>query len=236
MPVAIVTGAGSGIGRAIAQRLGRAGWNLALVGRSEERLRETEALLGAAASLPAGLELIAADLSDPASVRAAIETTGGVFSRIDVLVNNAGFARGVPIEATEIGFLEELFAVNTFAPALAVAAAWPIFRAQRSGRVVNISSMSAFDPFPGFLVYAGTKAALDGITRAIAVEGAALGIKAFSVNPGAVETPLLRSLFSTQAVPPSSALDPRGVAELVWECAAGLRDFDNGRAIPIVAR
>lgn len=235
-PVAVVTGAGSGIGRAAALRLGRAGWRLVLVGRNESRLAETDALLAALPTPPEATELVPADLADGLSARAVIDATIECFGRIDALVNNAGAAEVVAIDETSQQLLEHTFAVNVFGPAQLITAAWPHFRAQHRGCVVNISSVAAFDPFPGFFVYAASKGALDSLTRSVALEGRSIGVRAFSINPGAVETPLLRAAFSTDVVAESQTLDPRGVAEVIAECVLGMRDWDNGRCIPVVRR
>ena len=235
-PVAIITGAGSGIGRATALRLARAGWRLALVGRDHARLRETHAAI--AKEHPAATEthLAPADLAKTGLPRTIVDGALLAFGRIDAIVNSAGMAQVVPIDKTSEELLQSTFAVNVFGPALLVAATWPTFAAQRSGVVVNISSMAAFDPFPGFFVYGATKAALDGMTRSAAIEGAAIGVTAYSINPGAVETKMLRSAFGTDIVPEERALHPDAVAEIVFECVAGMRKFDNGRAVPVVRR
>ena len=235
-PVVIVTGASGAIGRAIAQRLGRERWRLVLVGRDDRRLRETDALLAAAPATPEATEILAVDLADAASARAVVESTLESFGRVDALVNNAGAAQIIPVDEIDEELVARTFAINAFAPIHLLAAAWPSFRRQRSGVVVNVSSLAAVDPFPGFLVYGASKAALDGVTRSAAIDGASIGVKAYSLQLGAVETPMLRSVVSTEVMPPERALDPRGVAEVVWECIAGLREFDNGRSIPIIRR
>jgi NAD(P)-dependent dehydrogenase (short-subunit alcohol dehydrogenase family) len=239
-PTAIITGAGSGIGRAIALRLHREGWRLLLLGRTESKLQETEALcLKRGASdegASSGIKLVTADVSDATSARQVVATALSHFGRLDALVNNAGRADVAPIDQTSADLLEKTFAVNVFGPAHLIAAAWPVFKRQKGGVVVNISSFASFDPFTGFFVYGASKAALDSLTRSTAGEGAEIGVKAYSVNPGAVETSMLRSAFSTEALPEHKALDPRTVAEVAWECIAGLREHDNGRAIPVMRR
>lgn len=234
--VALITGAGSGIGRAIALRLGREGWRLALVGRDSSRLRETDELLAAGRRVPEATELIVADLADASSARAAVDSTVERFGRLDGLVNNAGAVTATPIDEITEASIAEMFGVNTFAPMHMTSAAWPTFRRQRSGVVVNISSIASFDPLAGFLVYGASKAAVDGVTRSTAADGTAIGVKAYSICPGAVETRMLRSVLSTEIVPLDRALDPGGVAEVAWECLAGMREFDNGRAIPVVRK
>lgn len=233
-PVVIVTGAGSGIGRSVAIRFAREGWRVAMVGRDETKLRGTDALLRTVAGSPQPTKVMVVDLSDGGAARAVVGGAIAEFGRLDALVNNAGSGEVAPIERTTDELLARSFALNVFAPAHLIAAAWPAFSGQRRGVVVNISSMAAFDPFPGFFVYGATKAALDSFTRSAAIEGAAIGVKAFSVNPGAVETPLLRRVFGTDVIPSDRALHPDAIAEVVWECASGRRDADNGRSIPVV--
>jgi NAD(P)-dependent dehydrogenase (short-subunit alcohol dehydrogenase family) len=99
--------------------------------------------------------------------------------------------------------------------------------------VVNVSSLASSDPFQGFFAYAASKAALDSFVRSMHREGARHGIRAFSVNPGAVETPLLRSNFPVKVVPASAALAPEAVAMLIVDCIEGRREADRGKTIEI---
>lgn len=227
--IALVTGAGSGIGRETARALAAEGFSLVLVGRTLGKLEAT------AATLPTGIEslLIAGDLADTDFASDCVDRCAARFGRVDALVNAAGVAPLAPIDRTTEDLLEEVFFANTFGPAALIARAWPIFKRQRSGRIVNVSTIGTIDPFPGFFAYAASKSALDSFTRSIAVEGRAIGVRGFSVNPGAVETPLLRANFSERAVPPERALDPGAVARVVVDCAVGRRDEDNGRVIPL---
>lgn len=223
--VAIVTGAGSGIGRETARMLAARGFALALVGRTASKLEALRAEL-------AGESLaIACDQSDSERAEACVDRTLERFGRLDVLVNNAGIAPLVPIAATTDEVLEEVFFANTFGPAYLIRRAWPIFVRQGGGRVVNVSTMGAIDPFDGFFAYAASKSALDSFTRSIANEGRTHGIRGFSVNPGAVETPLLRSIVGPEILPTSRTLAPTDVAAVVVACACGERDADNGKAI-----
>ncbi len=226
--VALVTGAGSGIGRAIASMLHTQGFALTLVGRTRSKLEATAASIGASDAL-----LIECDLADSERAAGCVDRTLERFGRIDVLVNNAGVAPLVAIEATDEATLESCFWANTFAPAFLITRAWPAFKVQRSGCVVNVSTIGTLDPFAGFFAYAASKSALDSFTRSIASEGKPFGITAYSVNPGAVETPLLRQNFSERKIPPEKALTPETVAAIVVACACGERLQDNGLAIPV---
>jgi NAD(P)-dependent dehydrogenase (short-subunit alcohol dehydrogenase family) len=225
-PVAIVTGAGSGIGRCASTHLAKAGYRVALVGRREEALIETQGLIDGPETL-----VLPVDVSDAAQAASVVVRTVETWGRLDALVNNAGAAPLEPIEKTSEYLLLSTFAVNAFGPAHLIAQAWPVFKRQESGCVVNVSTAGTADPFPGFFAYAASKAALESMTRSVMREGAAYGIRAFSVAPGAVETELLRGLFDEDAVPSSAALAPDDVAAAICDCVLGRRDADAGTVI-----
>jgi len=225
--VAIVTGAGSGVGRSVARLLLGQGWKVAHVGRTEATLRETAEDNDNALVLPA-------DLADPEQATALVHKTVDAFGRVDALVNNAGMASLVPIKDATIESLRASFDVNAFGPALLIAAAFPVMCEQRSGRIVNVASKGISDPFPGFFAYAAAKAALDSFTRSVHNEGKRQGVAAFTVAPGAIETPMLRGIWNEKQLPRGSALDPEQVAELVVACACGERDAQSGETIFIL--
>ncbi len=234
-PVALITGAGSGIGRASAIALARAGLDIALVGRHDKALRETASLLP-----PESQSLIApADISDPTSGESIIAATLARFHRLDVLVNNAGLAPLLPIDQTDPDTVERVYRTNAIGPACTIAAAWRIFKQQHAAHnttrfghvVINISTLGTADPFPGFFAYAASKAALNVMAMSCASEGRDIGVRAFSIAPGAVETPMLRALFSKQTLPPERCLTPERVADEVLACITGERDALNGKTI-----
>lgn len=228
-PAALVTGAGSGIGRATADVLSQRGFAVALAGRRMDALRETSA------ALPGPSIVLAGDVGDAAYARGMVAKVVEAFGRLDVLVNNAGFAPRMTIDRTYPELLDEAFRINALGPANTIAAAWPVFVRQRSGCVVNVSSMASIDPFPGFFAYGSAKAALNLMARCCATEGRAFNVRAFAVAPGAVETPMLRANFDERAVPPGACLAPEAVAALIVDCVEGRRDADNGGVIPITA-
>lgn len=227
MATAIITGASSGIGRATAEQLAARGFDLVLAARhplplaavrSEiEKQFEQIAVLTVVTDVGVGGEV-------EALVAAAVDHFGGV----DVLVNNAGFAPLQAIGALDFEELTRVFAVNAVGPAVAINAVWETMKTQGGGRIINLSSLATADPFPGFLAYAASKCALNSYARSIATEGAEFGIKGFAVAPGAVETPLLRALFDEKMIPASATLSALEVAEVVVECACGVRDEANG--------
>jgi NAD(P)-dependent dehydrogenase (short-subunit alcohol dehydrogenase family) len=231
-PVTILTGAGSGIGHALALMLAAEGHTLHLVGRTASKLEHTQSeILAAHPSAQVrihGIDICDSELASGV-VDSAIATDGGV----DCLVNCAGIAPLAPIDRTDESVLEHAFMTNAFGPAFLISRCWPHFAERRAGCIVNISSMASLDPFPGFFAYAASKAALDSFTRSCHTEGARRGIRAFCINPGAVETPLLRSNFPEKVLPHSKTLSPEAVAQVAFDCIAGRRDADRGKAIAL---
>ncbi len=224
-PVAIITGGGSGIGLAIATRLAGEGWNIVLAGRNAEKLtRAAETLDGRAVTVQTHVER-------PADASRMIDRAIDHFSRLDALVNNAGCAPLVAIGETTPEQIQQCYAVNAMGPAYAIARAWPHFVRQKSGCVVNISTMGTNDPFPGFFAYAASKAPCNVMAKSCASEGAEHNIRAFAVAPGAVETEMLRSIFDEKTIPSTSTMPPDRVAEVVCDCILGKRDDDNGKTI-----
>ncbi len=227
-PVALITGAGSGIGRAAAVALADRGWRLVLVGRRRHTLEETAELADTECAIAAG------DITREADCRAMIAAATDGLGRLDALINNAGYAPHLPIDQTTPEIIAEAFAINAIGPALLIHLAWPIFTGQGSGVIVNVSTLGTQDPFEGFFAYAAAKSAVNSMTRSCAKEGAAHGIKAFAIGPGAVETAMLRGIFG-DAIPPEACLAPEVVATVIAECVCGERDGDNGSVIWMVA-
>lgn len=199
-----------------------------LVGRRADALAQT------ARDCPGPTLPVAADVGTLEGCRRMIDACVARFGRIDALVNNAGLARVVPIADTTPELLDETYRVNTMSAAWATMLAWPAFQKQRSGRIINVSSVASIDPFPGFFAYAGSKAAVNLLTASAAKEGESIGVRAFAVAPGAVETPMLRAAFDESTLPRDQTLDPAEVARVILDCAQGRRDADSGRVIPVL--
>jgi NAD(P)-dependent dehydrogenase (short-subunit alcohol dehydrogenase family) len=206
------------------------GFDLVIVGRRLQPLQDAAAIIRRETP-DAETHAIAADIGDPDAAAGIIRAAIDRFGRLNALINNAGHAPLLPIHETTPAVLRSAFAVNAIGPGALIAAAWPVFVAQSKGVVVNISTMGTADPFPGFFAYAAAKAAVNSFARSIANEGAAHNIKGFAVAPGAVETPMLRSLFDEKALPTERTLSPDDIARIVAECAIGSRDSQNGTTI-----
>jgi NAD(P)-dependent dehydrogenase (short-subunit alcohol dehydrogenase family) len=229
-PVTLITGAGSGIGREIALVLSGCRHALALVGRTESSLKETAGMLHPG---HAGCAIVVADISRPEEATGVIDRVVRDLGTIDNLVNNAGAAPLMPIEQHTPRVLEDVYRINAIAPANLIARVWPVFKRQRTGCIVNISTIGTLDPFPGFFGYAAAKAALNTMTLSCAKEGAAFGVRAFSVAPGAVETEMLREVYRRSGVPHQKGMPPIRVAQVVQDCIEHRRDAENGKTIVV---
>jgi NAD(P)-dependent dehydrogenase (short-subunit alcohol dehydrogenase family) len=169
--VAVVTGGGTGIGRASALALGRAGYSVVIAGRRPGPLEQT-----AADGAAAGSELVSvvADVSDPAGVRRVFDAATDRFGRVDVLFNNAGLtAPPVPLDEISLADWQAVVGVNLTAAFLCTQAAFRIMKRQdpRGGRIINNGSLSAHVPRPRSAPYTATKHAITGLTRSTSLDG-----------------------------------------------------------------
>jgi NAD(P)-dependent dehydrogenase (short-subunit alcohol dehydrogenase family) len=185
---AIVTGAGSGIGRATALALLREGYSVVLAGRRPEALAETAAQAG-----PAGPRALAVptDVTDPESVRALFEGTRRVFGRLDLLFNNAGTgAPAVPLEDLTLEQWRRVVDVNLTGAFLCTREAFRLMRDQvpRGGRIINNGSISAHAPRPNSAPYTATKHAITGLTKSAALDGRKYDIACGQIDVGNADT------------------------------------------------
>jgi len=231
--VIIVTGAGSGIGRSLALMLSQGGWRVVLVGRRTSALEETAQLIEGSSGAHDSL-ICPTDIGDLDAIGPLVARVASECGRIDALVNNAGFAPLEPIGETSRETIERAFAVNAVGPAVLIRECWPHL-VKSGGVVVNTSTKGTTDPFPGFFAYASSKAAVNLFAMSVAGEGAeaggGLGVRGFSVAPGAVETGMLRGLFDEEMLPKEACLSPEDVARVMLDCIEGRRNQDNGRTI-----
>ena len=188
--VALVTGAGTGIGRAAALALNRGGHDVVLAGRRQELLEETASL--ADADGPEML-VVATDIADPEQVRTLFARTREAFGRLDVLFNNAGIgAPRIPMEELELEDWKRAVDVNLTGSFLCAQEAIRIMKQQtpKGGRIINNGSISAHSPRPDTVAYTATKHAMTGLTKSIALDCRKYDIACSQIDIGNADTPL----------------------------------------------
>jgi NAD(P)-dependent dehydrogenase (short-subunit alcohol dehydrogenase family) len=221
---AAVTGAGSGIGRAAAVALGKAGFGVALIGRRVEPLLETKETIDIAGG---EAQVFSADVSDAASVDHAFSQIAETFGRLDVLFNNAGRNAGaVALEDYEVDFWNDVVATNLTGVFLCARAAYRLMKAQtpQGGRIINNGSISAHSPRPLTIAYTATKHAVTGITKSIALDGRAYNIACSQIDIGNAVTPLTERmnrgvLQADGRMAPETRMDVTHVANAVVHMA-----------------
>jgi NAD(P)-dependent dehydrogenase (short-subunit alcohol dehydrogenase family) len=218
--IALVTGAGSGIGRATALALAREGYSVVLAGRRREALEETRAQSGDNASRTI---IIPADVTDPASVRALFEEIKKSFDRLDLLFNNAGTgAPPIPLEDLTFEQWRRVVDVNLTGPFLCTQEAFRIMKEQspRGGRIINNGSISAYAPRPNSAPYTATKHAITGLTKSTSLDGRRYDIACGQIDIGNAETDMTAKMKTgvTQAngtIASEPTMDVENVARAV---------------------
>ncbi|GAA0535049.1 SDR family oxidoreductase [Saccharopolyspora thermophila] len=235
MPVAVVTGAGSGVGREIARALLDAGYQVALAGRRPEPLRATAGDAAAALVVPT-------DVSDPASVAALFDAVRDEWGRVDLLVNNAG-TFGTPGSVGELSpeDWQNVVQTNLTGSFLCAHHAFRIMKDQdpRGGRIINNGSISAHSPRPRSVAYTATKHAITGLTKSISLDGRAYDIACGQIDIGNAATEMTAGIAAGAAqadgsVRPEPTFDARHVAEAVLYMA-GLPLSANVQFLTITA-
>ena len=182
MQVWLITGCSTGFGRVFAEAALEAGHAVAATAR------KVESLEGLGAAAPDRFLPLALDVTDPAACHRAVEAVAEKFGRLDVLVNNAGYGMVGALEESSSGEIRRLFETNVFGLIEMTKAALPRMRAQKSGWIVNLSSIAGLAATPGFSVYNGSKFAVEGLSEALAGEVASFGIRVLIVEPGPFRT------------------------------------------------
>ena len=235
--VALVTGAAGGIGRAVAERLARAGWRLVLHARtSDER---AEAVAAACRSHGAEVLVAPGELRDPVVPDALCDRALEAFGRLDLLVNNAGVSRPALLLTLDDPALAELVETNVLAVVRMTRAALKPMLRQRRGVVVNVSSVLTRHPSRGSAVYAGTKGFVEAFTRSVAVEVGRKNVRVNAVAPGIIETDMTRGVraHAGDQLPRRSAMrrlgQPAEVADVIAFLASDAAAYVNGAVLPV---
>jgi NAD(P)-dependent dehydrogenase (short-subunit alcohol dehydrogenase family) len=250
-PTVMITGASSGIGKASAALFADQGWNVIATMRNPDD--------GAELASSKSVLVTTLDLLDSASIEAAVAEGLERFGGIDVLLNNAGYGAYGPLEATPMSVIRRQFDVNVFGLVETIQAVLPTMRAQRSGVIVNVSSVGGRMTYPLGTLYHGSKWAVEGLSEALHYELAPMGIRVKIVEPGGVNTDFggRSFVFTTnpeltdyqqlvdlaaatlEAGPSSANQEPEDVAEVIYAAATDgttrLRYISGDGAIALLA-
>jgi NAD(P)-dependent dehydrogenase (short-subunit alcohol dehydrogenase family) len=211
-PVALVTGAGTGIGRAVAAALHGAGWAVVLAGRRPDPLAATAAALSAAPGAPPVLQ-VPTDVADPAAVRALFAAIEARFGRLDLLFNNAGIgAPAVPIDELDVAQWRAVVDANLNGTFWCAREAFGLMKRQQpgGGRIINNGSISAHAPRPFTAPYTATKHAVTGLTKALALDGRAHRIACGQIDIGNAATEMTDRMAAGILQPDGSTrVEPR---------------------------
>jgi NAD(P)-dependent dehydrogenase (short-subunit alcohol dehydrogenase family) len=216
--IAVVTGAGTGVGRAASLALMNAGFTVVLAGRRLDKLEETQKLGVSGKSLA-----VSADMTDPGSIAALFAKVMEVYGRLDVLFNNAGMgAPAVPFEDLGLAQWQAAVATNLTAPFLCTQHAFRIMKDQtpRGGRIINNGSISAHAPRPFSAAYTSTKHAITGLTKATNLDGRAYDIAVGQIDIGNAATPMTDRMVEGVLQPdgrkmPEPRMDSKAVGDAV---------------------
>lgn len=188
--VVIITGASSGLGEATAKRLAASGAKLMLAARREDRLKE---LVAAIAQSGGTATYRVTDVADRVQVETLAKETLSTYGRIDVLINNAGLMPLSPLDQVKVEEWDQMIDVNIKGVLYGIAAVLPIMRQQKSGHVINLSSVAGHKVFPGSAVYCATKYAVRAISEGLRLESNG-EIRSTNISPGAVATELTSTI------------------------------------------
>ena len=205
---ALITGAGGGIGRAIALRLAESGMKLALAGRDAGKLMRTAALTGR----PLDMLVLPADLTTQKGIDDVMHILEGHFKGLDVLVNNAGMALNRPFEETSLEAYDRIMAINARVPFILCQRCLPLLRKSACPTIINIGSVVSHKGYARQSAYAASKHALLGMSKALAKEVAPEGIRVHVISPGGVFTDMVR--IARPDLTEEGMIVPEEIAEL----------------------
>ncbi|GGX07130.1 oxidoreductase [Pigmentiphaga litoralis] len=207
---AIVTGASSGIGRAVAVALAAAGASVMVAARNEQGLSETASLITQAGGTAS---VCVTDVTDEAQVQQLFGSTVAAFGGVDLVVNNAGVTTSQPIEDLTLAAWRQVLDVNLTGAFLCSREAFRVMKPRGGGRIINMGSVAALVPRPNSVPYTTTKHGLDGMTHALALDGREHGIAVSVLHPGVTESALAEK--SGRKFAPGELMKASDVARVV---------------------
>jgi 3-oxoacyl-[acyl-carrier protein] reductase len=228
--IAVVTGAGSGIGRGLAVAMARVGAKVVLCGRRLQPLANTVQAIERAAGRSGTAVAIQADISDEFAVQRVMKTALDRFGTVDILVNNAGIGGGGTVHDHSIEQWDQIMAVNLRGPFLMARAVLPIFREKRSGHIINISSESGLEYYQGDGAYGVSKHALNALSEYIQRENQDFNIRVDTICPGMVVTEMSEN---SPGLNHEKCLYPEDIADLVIWLLTRRPNIKIGRPILI---
>ena len=230
-PVALITGAGRGIGRATAEAFAAAGYAVILaellpgLGRAAER---------ALVSTGASALFLRTDVANASSVERTVRATLSRFRRLDCLVNNAGVLRAGPLAELAIRDVDRMLAVNLRGPLLLTRAVLPTMVRQRSGSIITVASQLGKFGLGEYATYCASKFGVVGFTEALAEELVGTGVRVWAVCPGLVDTHMARHAVGVSPRERRGLLKPETIARVILSLAAGRRREASGAAVDVI--
>ncbi len=213
---ALITGASSGIGKATALAFAKAGIDVALVSRSQDKL---EPIATTAREAGVNAKAYVLDLAKLEQVKAGIEAIATDFAPIDILVNNAGMGYTNPLSATPLSDWQQVIDLNLTSVFQCILGILPAMRNQQRGTIINVASIAGQQPFPTWGAYNVSKAGLIALSKTLAAEERTHGIRVVTISPGAVNTPLWDTDTVQMDFNRSAMLTPEIVAQSILHTA-----------------
>jgi NAD(P)-dependent dehydrogenase (short-subunit alcohol dehydrogenase family) len=235
--VAVVTGAGQGLGKAIAESLAQKGACVALADIQFDKVKQVAAVIARAGGKALPLE---ADVSKVADIRRMVQATVDGFGGLDILVNNAGILHQTAIEDITEEEWDRIMAVNLKSVFFSIQQALPFMKVKKGGRIISISSLAGrMGGYANGVAYSASKAGIIGLTRAVARRVADFGITVNALAPGTTETDIIKGLspgqidMLKQTIPLKRLGRPDNVSELVAFLCSEAADFITGAVIDV---
>lgn len=229
-PVALITGAGRGIGRATAEAFADEGYAVVIAERVPPLGRQTERALRQRGATAVFLRT---DVASPASVERTVRAVVRRFGRLDCVVNNAGVLSPGPLAGLPVRELDRMLAVNLRGPLVVSRAALPAMLRRRSGSIINVASQLGKTGIADYVTYCATKFGVVGFTQALADELSGTGVSVWAVCPGLVDTEMARRAVGVSRSERKGLIRPESVARAIADLALGRRRAATGAAVDV---